>query len=408
MRSSDPLAASLRSHLDAVLTAEEPGLIALRRDLHAHPELGRGEVRTTSVLHDRLTAGGLSPRMLPNGVGLVCDVGPASGRTVALRADIDALPLPDEKLVPYRSTRPGVCHACGHDAHAAMLVGAGLALHRWGGELPGRVRLVFQPAEESTPGGAIDAVKAGVLEGVERILALHCDPRVEVGRLGVRVGAITAAADTVEVRLTGPGGHTARPHLTSDLVFALSKLVTDLPAGLSRLVDPRSGLSLVWGMISAGSAPNAIPQSGVARGTMRMLDPSVQDTAAGLLQSLIESTVAPYGARAELVYARGVPAVVNDAASTGLLAAAAEAGLGPDSTEPTPQSLGGEDFAYYLEHVPGALARLGVRTPGSTGVPADLHSGTFDIDERALACGVRVLVHAATAALTTDVQAQSP
>ncbi|MCU0266287.1 MAG: amidohydrolase, partial [Actinomycetia bacterium] len=253
------------SWLPALVAQHTDDLVALRRDLHAHPELGRAEVRTTRVVRDRLAAAGLQPRVLPGGSGLVCDVGIGES-AVALRADLDALPLPDEKDVPYRSTVPGRCHACGHDVHTAILVGAGLVLAELGqaARLPGRVRLIFQPAEESTPGGALDVIAAGGLEGVERLFALHCDPRADVGTIGLRTGPITGSADHVLVRVSGPGGHTARPHLTADVVYALARAVTDVPAVLSRRVDPRAGLSLVWGRIQAGGAHNAIPQVGEA------------------------------------------------------------------------------------------------------------------------------------------------
>ena len=204
--------------LSAFLATHNPELIHLRRHLHAHPELGKAERQTTALVARRLEAVGLRPRLLSTGTGLICDIGHGDGPTVALRADLDALPLHDEKDVPYRSTVPGVCHACGHDVHTTILLGVGLALAQHADRLPGRVRLVFQPAEECLPGGSIDVIGDRVLEGVSAIFALHCAPKLEVGRLGIRVGAITAASDLVEVHLSGPGGHTARPHLTADLV----------------------------------------------------------------------------------------------------------------------------------------------------------------------------------------------
>ena len=398
--SAQPLrSASVRDHLDAVLAAHGPALVDLRRDLHSHPELGRAERRTTARVRERLEAVGLQPTIFPSQVGLYCDIGSNDGPLIALRADIDALPIADEKDVPYKSAVPGVCHACGHDVHTAIVVGAGVALASIADSLPGRVRLVFQPAEEANPGGAIDVIAAGGLEGVDRIFALHCDPRVDVGRLAVRPGPITAAADLLEVRLYGPGGHTARPHLTADLAYVLARVVTDLPAGLSRRIDPRAGLSLVWGMVAAGSAANVIPQSGVAKGTIRVLDREAWEAAPEVVERLLEACVAPYGVTAELDYARGVPPVVNEEVSTSMLVAAGQDALGASQVESTTQSLGGEDFAWYLEHVPGALARIGVRRPNSIGRPVDLHSGLFDADEQAIDSGVRVLVHAAITAM---------
>ena len=383
--------------LDRWLHEHGEELITFRRDLHRHPELGYAEHRTTEKLVERLSAAGLRPRVLPVGTGLSCDIGSGSV-VVGLRADIDALPLQDSKQVPYASTVPGVCHACGHDAHTTAVLGAALALAA-APELPGRVRVVFQPAEEGVPGGALDAIDGGVLKDVERIFALHCDPKLTVGQVGLRAGPITAACDQVDVRLTGPGGHTARPHNTVDLVYALGRVITEVPGLLSRRADPRHGMSLVWGAVAAGVAPNAIPQAGTLTGTVRMLDRQAWDGAEALVRGLIEQVVAPSGATAEVNYRQGVPPVVNELGSTGLLRAGVQAALGPDAVADTEQSLGGEDFAWYLGHVPGALGRLGVRPAAETGPFLDLHRPTFDIDESALAVGVRVLVHTALGTL---------
>lgn len=375
-------------------------LVAFRRDLHQHPELGRQERRTTGLLVERLEQAGLAPKVLAGGTGLVCEVGEGDGPVVGLRADIDALPLQDEKDVAYRSRVPGVCHACGHDVHTAVVLGAGLALAQ-GGDLPGRVRLIFQPAEEVMPGGALEVLAEGAVDGLTAMYALHCDPSLEVGRLGVKTGPITAAADSVTVRLRGPGGHTSRPHNTVDLVHALATVATGLPGALGRLVDPRAGLCLVWGHVQAGTVANAIPREGLLRGTLRVLDKQAWEEAPQLVRRVVEGLVQPYGAVADVTYERGVPPVVNQAGATGLLAAAATAALGKGAVVPTLQSLGGEDFAWYLDRVPGAMARLGVRPPGRER-PHDLHQGSFDVDEDAIAVGVRVLVAAALAALAQE------
>ncbi|MEN3360114.1 MAG: hypothetical protein V7637_4096 [Mycobacteriales bacterium] len=384
--------------LESWVAGNTAEVVAIRRRLHAHPELAHAEYATTGYLVERLTAAGLAPAVLPGGTGLICDVG-TGPRAVALRADIDALPLTDLKPVPYRSTVDGVCHACGHDAHTAMLLGAALALAT-APALPGRVRLLFQPAEETVPGGAPGMIAAGGLDGVERIFALHCDPRLDAGRVGLRVGPITAACDAVEVQLTGPGGHTARPHLTADLVYALGKVITEVPGLLSRRVDPRDGVSLVWGAVEAGVAANAIPQHGSIRGTLRTLRRQAWDGAEALVQELVGEVVRPTGAAVEVQYRRGVPPVVNEAGSVAILGQAAAAALGADAVGDTEQSLGGEDFAWYLDHIPGALARLGVHAPAGDQAYQDLHQPTFDIDERALPVGVRVLVYAALRALS--------
>jgi len=345
------------------------------------------EVGIVSIRHD-----------LPAGTGLVCDVGPEPP-TVALRADLDALPIQDTKDVSYRSTVDGVTHACGHDVHTTIVLGAGLALQRLAatGELSHGVRLVFQPAEEVVPGGALDVINVGALDGIKRMYAVHCDPAVDVGQIGLKAGPITAASDSVEVRLTGAGGHTARPHLTADLVTALGAVVTQVPALLGRRADPRAGVALVWGQISAGTAANAIPREGAVRGTLRTLSRELWETLPSLVDDLVRAVTAPYGVGVEIVHTRGVPPTVNDAASIAILGDVVRSEVTGGAVCESAQSLGGEDFAWYLERVPGALARLGVRSPGST-VPMDLHQSAFDVDERCISVGVQLLTGVATAA----------
>jgi amidohydrolase len=400
----------LEGELETFVAGQQGELIDFRRDLHAHPEVGYHEHRTTRRVALRLAAAGLRPVTLPKGTGLVVDIGDpaAPGPLVALRADLDALPISDEKNVPYRSTVPNACHACGHDVHTTILLGAGLFLARRAAanRLGGRVRLIFQPAEE-VPGGALDVLAAGGIASVDRIFALHCDPRLDVGKIGTRSGPITAACDKITVRVTGPGGHTARPHLTADLVFALGKIITELPAALSRRVDPRSSLSLVWGRVSAGTAANAIPDDGVVEGTVRCLDDQAWHAAPDLLKALLESVASAYGVLAELTYVRNVPPTVNESVSTAMIDAAAERVLGPDATTPAPQSLGGEDFAWYLESVPGALCRLGTRRPGSDD-DFDIHQPAFDVDERAIGVGVRLMAATALTAICGDAAAAEP
>ncbi|MER6994474.1 amidohydrolase [Streptomyces sp. NPDC000410] len=389
-------------------------LIAFRRDLHMHPELGNQEFRTTAALKARLEAAGLRPRVLATGTGLMCDIGTDEGARssnmggggrraggvrpmFALRADIDGLPIPDTKTgVPYRSTVPDRAHACGHDVHTTAVLGAGLVLAELDrqGLLPRPVRLIFQPAEEVLPGGASDAIESGVLDGVGRIVAVHCDPRVDAGRIGLRPGPITSACDRLEITLDGPGGHTARPHLTTDLVTAAAKVVSEVPALLSRRVDARSGLALTWGRIEAGHACNVIPQHAELSGTVRCLDLPAWRDAPDLVHAAIDEIATLHRAKSQINYIRGVPPVVNDPVVTELLRDAQAARRGAHTIEDTEQSLGGEDFSWYLEHVPGAMARLGVRPPGS-GARLDLHRGDFDVDEEAIRVGVELFTAAA-------------
>lgn len=376
------------------LSVHEARLIDVRRDLHAHPELGYAEVRTTALIDRLLRQAGLEPHLVPDGTGLWVDIG-AGETAVGLRADIDALPLPEQTDLPFRSTVDGVCHACGHDVHTTVALGAALALASCE-TLPGRVRVMFQPAEELL-GGAHRIFDAGGMRGVRRVFALHCDPRLEVGRIGTRVGAITAACDQLEVHLSGPGGHTARPHLTVDLVDALARIVSELPGLVSRQVDPRAAMSIVFGSLQAGVAPNAIPSTGVLRGTVRVLDRQAWDGAEGTVRRLVEQLVAPSGAKLEIDYRRGVPPVVNEPVSVSMLERAIRSELGEDGLTTTEQSMGGEDFGWYADHAPLAMGRLGVHSGG--GSLGDLHQGTFLADERAIGIGVRVMATTALNAL---------
>lgn len=394
---SEPAFTEILTLIGSVVDECEAELIELRRDLHAHPELSWREIRTTALVAARLRREGWRVTELPRS-GLIAEIG-ETGPIVALRADLDALPVPDLTGDPWASTIDGVTHACGHDVHTTALVGAALAIARMHERalLPGRVRLLFQPAEEVMPGGALSLIGLGALDDVERIFGLHCDPSLDVGRIGLREGPITGAADHLEVTLTGSGGHTSRPHLTEDLTYALGKVVTELPAILSRRLDPRAGVSVVWGIVRAGSAHNVIPATGRVGGTVRMLDAIAWSEAEKLVPVLVEQIVAPYGVHAQVEYQRGVPPVVNDVGSVVQLGRAVERVLGPAGHVPTLQSLGGEDFGWYLDRVPGAMARLGTRTPG--GPTYDLHQGNLRVDERAVAIGARVLAGVAVGAL---------
>jgi amidohydrolase len=394
---SDPLP----GQLDRWLASRGAELVAVRRHIHAHPELSNQEFETAALIARELAVAGLSPRLLPKGNGVLCDIGTGE-RVIAFRADLDALPLHDTKDVSYRSTVEKAAHACGHDVHTTVLLGLGLALAQLDelGELPGRVRLIFQPAEEAVPSGAPEVIAAGALRDVAGIFALHCYPQLPAGLVGVRSGPFTAAADTVEVRLTGPGGHTARPHLTADLVHALGRVIVDVPSLLDRKVDPRAGVSMVWGSVHAGEAFNAIPDEGFVRGTVRILNRDAWREAPEMITKLIRDVVAATGADVEVRYNRGVPPVINDRMASAVIAGAAGAALGADRVVEAEISMGGEDFSFYLEQVPGAMIRLGTGTPGSD-TRHDLHQSGFDVDERCIGYGVRVLVHTAMAALAT-------
>lgn len=374
-----------------------PELIDFRRTVHRNPELSFAEHQTTERILTTLRAAGLNPVAL-EGTGAYVDVG-SGPIAIGLRADIDALPIIEETGLEYASQVEGVAHSCGHDIHTTVMLGVALLLRRLeeAGELHGRVRVIFQPAEEKMPGGAQAVIAAGVLDEVPRILALHCEPRIDAGSVGTRIGAITSASDTIKIELTGRGGHTSRPHLTEDVVFAMSQIVTQVPAILTRKVDVRSAVSVVWGQIHAGSAPNAIPGTGYLAGTMRCLDGDAWHAAGELLDATVRQVAAPYGVEVKLEHTRGVPPVVNAASETELIENAARAEIGSASVVLTPQSMGGEDFAWMTNMIPGAMFRLGTRTPG--GETYDLHRGDYIPDERAIPTGVRVMAAACLQAI---------
>ncbi|NHN56547.1 amidohydrolase [Calidifontibacter sp. DB0510] len=373
-----------------------PDLVQLRRRIHRHPEVAFTEYVTTDLICETLAAAGIRFRRF-EGTGLVAEVGAEqpSYRT-GLRADIDALPIPERSGLDFASEVPNVTHACGHDVHTTAVLGALLALHEHQDALALQdlaVRAVFQPAEEVVPGGAHQAIEEHALDGVDRIFAVHCDPSIDVGTVGLASGPITAACDSVHVMLSGRGGHTSRPHLSQDITFALGKVLVDLPAVLSRRLDPRSGAALVWGEVHSGNAVNVIPVAGEAHGTLRVLDAEVWKTLDGLVEKTVHELVAPYRVRAEVRHVRGVPPVVNDAAAIEAFRFATRATVGRSSVVPTKQSLGGEDFSWMLRDCPGAMARLGTRTPG--GSTYELHQGDLVVDERAIGIGARILAGAA-------------
>ncbi|WP_313277058.1 amidohydrolase [Timonella senegalensis] len=387
------------TRIQELLESLEPELIEIRRDIHAHPEVARTERRTTALVAERLRQEGLEPRLL-KGSGLTCDIGPSleeSGvELLALRADIDALPLQETTGLPFASESEGKCHACGHDVHTTVVLGTGIVLARLAreGKLKRGVRLIFQPAEEVQPGGALDLLAQDVLDDVSQIYAVHCEPKIDAGTIGTRIGPITSACDTVTVTVTSAGGHTSRPHLTGDVVYAIGRMIAEVPSVLGRRLDPRAGVNFTWGHVQAGSAPNAMPSSGIIAGTLRCLDVNAWERAGQVLHDTIEHIAAAYGVDVTMHHQRGVPPVVNDEDCTLNFEAAARDALGPSAVVLTEQSLGGEDFAWYLTKVPGALARLGTRTPG--GETYDLHRGDLVVDERAISAGVAMLARVAS------------
>jgi amidohydrolase len=363
-----------------------PSMVELRRDIHEYPEVGWSEHRTTRKVAERLLAMGLQPVIRAAGTGLVVEIGQGN-RVVGFRADLDALPIQEENTASYRSQHPGVMHACGHDAHTAIAVGMAGALAEIGDDLPGRVRLIFQPAEEQIPGGASVLCEEGAADELSAIAAFHVDPSLPAGSIGVRAGGITGASDRIIIRLTGPGGHTSRPHQTVDLAYATGRVITDLPGMLRHGVDPRETIALVFGRIQGGSAENVIPTQIELGGTVRLFNLDLWRMMPKLVEQHVHDLVAPLGAGVEVNYVQGSPPVVNDRRVVNAFVTAGEAVLGDGRVASTHQSLGSEDFAWFLESVPGALIRLGAAIPDRA---VDLHSAAFDVDEACIEMGIRV------------------
>ncbi len=296
--------AGIAAAVDQWIATHEQRVIEWRRHLHAHPELSNEEVETTNYLVETLESFGLKPVRFP-GTGLYVDLGPVEGKRLAFRADIDALGVPEQTGLSFASVNPGVSHSCGHDVHTTIALALACALSTVQDQLPGGVRIIFQPAEEVMGGGAIDVVNWGGLEDVAAIYAVHAEPHLRVGEIGVRAGAITSASDVVRIEVQGPGGHTSRPQLTADVVYAMGALITQLPALLSRRVDPRTGTVLVFGHAEAGDAANAIPKRGALEGTLRTADIGTWRELEELITDLIDLVVAPTGCTYHLDYIRG-------------------------------------------------------------------------------------------------------
>lgn len=371
--------------LQKIVREVAPTAIGIRRTIHENPELGDAEHETTALIDSTLRDIGIRPRVRLGHTGLTADMG-AEGTMIGFRADIDALPITEATNLPFASKTPGLMHACGHDGHTAIGLGIALVLSQYG-ELPGRVRFIFQPAEETFPGGAFDMVREGVVDGVSALIAFHMDPTLPAGKVGLKIGPITSSSDRFEITINGPGGHTARPHETVDSVYAAGRVVTELPTLLNRTFDARTPMSLVFGTIHGGKADNVIPTTVTMTGTVRLLDRDMWDLMPDRVQTLVKEIVAPVGATAEVHYQRGIPPVVNDAGVLSEVEFAIHESLGTQAVAETHASLGAEDFARFLDLVPGALMRLGSALPDRR---VDLHSASFDIDEDAIENGILV------------------
>ncbi|MCA8926344.1 MAG: amidohydrolase [Planctomycetes bacterium] len=367
-------------------------MVDLRRDLHRHPELSWEEERTATRIAAELERLGLSVRRVA-GTGLIADLpGAAPGPIVALRADTDALPVHEQTGLTFASEREGVMHACGHDGHSSMLLGAAELLLA-GPPPPCPVRLLWQPAEERGA-GAVALIEAGALEGVELIFGGHLDRRFPAGTLIVSEGPVNASTDTFRVEITGQQGHGARPHETLDAVVAGSLLVTSLQTVVSREVNPAHPSVLTVGTFQAGTAGNVIAGQALLEGTIRAQDPEVRQHLIASLKRIGQAIGMLHGAKVEVSVKDGTPPVINPPGATAIARRAALEVTDPELVVPLPNAnMGGEDFAYYLERVAGCYIRYGGLVPGRESFPA--HSSQFDFDEAALGCGAAWLARVA-------------
>jgi amidohydrolase len=382
------------TRVDAEVDQIAPRLRAMRRHLHENPELSSREFATTTWVARQLTGARVQHRLAKGKRGVVTSITPArerGGPVIALRADIDALPIAEENRAAYRSRQTGVMHACGHDAHTAMLLGATLALHR-AGPLPVGWRSIFQPEEEAGH-GARSLVRQGVLDGVQSILAFHVDPTLPVGQVCITPGPQTAFCQDFVVTVRGHGGHAARPHLTVDPIATAAQLVTLLYQAVPRQNDVRDPLVITIGAIQGGHASNIIPDEVTLRGTIRSFAEATSLQAREAVERICAGTARAFRATITAKFDRLLPGVINDPALAARCIATARELLGDKNvvTERRP-SLGAEDFADYLGSVPGCMMLLGTRGRGKKVTP--LHTSTFDIDEKALAIGTRLLTHA--------------
>jgi amidohydrolase len=373
--------------LAAAIESMTGTLVEWRRDFHRHPELAFEEQRTSAVVRAFLESTGIEVRACGR-TGLRGVLrGGRPGRTVALRADMDALPVAEIADHDYRSENPGVMHACGHDGHMAILMGAAKILARRRDTLPGNVVFLFQPAEEKLPGGAPSMIADGALDGVDRIFGIHLWQPEPTGVVGLRAGALMAQADNFEVVVQGRGGHASQPQATVDPVVVASHVVVAAQTIASRFTNPLEPVVVSFTTVHGGQIHNIIPDTVKMTGTVRTLDLETQRTVRRRLAEVCEDTCRLFGATAEFTYIEGYPPLINDAASVDLVSRVAAREMGSDSVKTMAPVMGGEDFAYYLQRVPGAFALLGM----GNGRPHPHHSARFDIDENVLPLGVRLM-----------------
>ncbi len=370
----------------------KPRLIEIRRHIHSHPELSGQEHQTAAYVAGVLSSCGIVVQEAIGKTGVIGElVGRTDDRLVAIRTDMDALPITERTSLEFASRKPGIMHACGHDVHTTVGLGTAMVLSQLGEVLPGNTRFLFQPAEEIAQ-GASWMVQDGAMNDVSAIFSVHVFPSIPAGSVGIRYGALTAAADDLEIIIMGESGHGARPHEAVDAIWIASQVIATLQQAISRTQNPLRPMVLTIGQISGGRAPNVIADQVRLQGTVRSLHPETHANLPDWIEGIVANVCNAFGARYEINYRRGVPSVQNDLALTQLLEASAREAWGSDRVQILSEpSLGAEDFAMYLQHAPGTMFRLGVGYRDKANYP--LHHPQFEVDESAIVTGVVTLAY---------------
>jgi amidohydrolase len=383
------------SQIKDIANTLAPRLIEIRRHLHAHPELSAQEYQTAAYVAGVLSSCGLQVQEAVGKTGVIGElVGTGTERRMlAIRTDMDALPIQELTNLEFASRTPGVMHACGHDLHTTLGLGTAMVLSQLAEPLPGKIRFLFQPAEEIAQ-GASWMIQDGAMEGVEAIFGVHVFPSIPARSVGIRYGALTAAADDLEILIQGESGHGARPHEAIDGIWIAAQVITTLQQAISRTQNPLHPIVLTIGKIEGGRAHNIIADRVKMVGTVRSLHPDSHKNLPEWIENIVANVCNTYGAKYEVNYRRGVPSVQNDPTLTHILEQASREAWGSDRVEIIPEpSLGAEDFSMYLQHAPGCMFRLGVGHSDKPNYP--LHHPRFEIDEAAIATGVVTLAYAA-------------
>ena len=379
-----------------IATKLAPRLVEIRRHIHSHPELSGHEYQTAAFVAGVLSSSGIRVQEAVGKTGVVGEVQGTNSdrRLLAIRTDMDALPIQERTALDYTSKVPGIMHACGHDVHTTVGLGTAMVLSQLADELPGNVRFLFQPAEEIAQ-GASWMVQDGVMEDVSAILSVHVFPSIPAGKVGIRYGALTAAADDLEIIIVGESGHGARPHEAIDAIWIAAQVITTLQQAISRTQNPLRPVVLSIGQIIGGRAPNVIADQVKLLGTVRSLHPETRTNLPSWIEKIVANVCQSYGAHYQVNYRPGTPGVQNDLALSQLLQTAAEEAWGSDRIQVlTEPSLGAEDFSLYLEHAPGSMFRLGVGYEDRA-VNYPLHHPQFEVNESAIITGVVTLAYTA-------------